>query len=63
MFVVALPPIAVWATINGDWDPVGAISFAILWLLFLALLRWHYRAKSKSVRDDHPAGVGPVERR
>lgn len=47
MFVIALPLIAVWATIRGDWDPVGAVSVALLWLLYLSLLRWHYRAKAR----------------
>ena len=48
MFVVALPLIAVWAIVNGRWDPLGAISVALVWLLYLALLRWHDRAKSKT---------------
>jgi hypothetical protein len=49
----------VWAIIDGEWDPVGAVLVALIWLLYLALLRWHYRAKSRAVRDDHAAGVGP----
>jgi MFS family permease len=48
MFVIALPLIAVWNVIKGDWDPVGAIFVAFLWLLYLALLRWHYRAKARA---------------
>jgi hypothetical protein len=59
MFVVALPVVAVWAIIDGEWDPVGAVFVALIWLLYLALLWWHYRAKSRAVRDDHAAGVGP----
>jgi len=27
-FVIALPLIAAWAIVNGDWDPVGAIFLA-----------------------------------
>jgi hypothetical protein len=40
-FVIALPLIAFWAILNGEWDPVGAVFVALLWLLYLALLRWH----------------------
>jgi hypothetical protein len=47
MFVIALPAIAVWASVQGDWDPVGAVFVGLLWLLYLALLRWHYRAKAR----------------
>ena len=50
MFVIALPLIAVWASVKGDWDPVGAVFLALLWLLYLALLRWHYRAKTRGRR-------------
>jgi hypothetical protein len=46
-FVIALTVIAVWAIVKGDWDPVGAILVGLLWLLYLALLRWHYRAKAR----------------
>jgi hypothetical protein len=48
MFVVALPLIAGWATLNGDFDPVGAIFVFLLWLLYLGLLRWHYQAKVRA---------------
>lgn len=48
IFVIALPLIAVWNVVKGDWDPVGAIFVAFLWLLYLALLRWHYRAKARA---------------
>src|SRR3954466_11449585 len=47
MFVIALPLIAVWASVRGDWDPVGAVFVGLLWLLYVALLRWHYRAKAR----------------
>ena len=47
MFVIALPVIAVWASVRGDWDPVGAVFVGLLWLLYVALLRWHYRAKAR----------------
>jgi hypothetical protein len=50
MFVIALPLIAVWASVKGDWDPVGAFFVGLLWLLYLALLRWHYRAKARGRR-------------
>jgi hypothetical protein len=48
MFVIALPLIAAWATLNGDFDPVGAVFVFLLWLLYLGLLRWHYRAKART---------------
>ena len=51
MFVIALPLIAMWATVRGDWDPVGAVSVGLLWLLYLSLLRWHYRAKARAGRS------------
>jgi len=47
MFALAAPVIAVWASVNGDWDPAGAVLLCLLWLLYLALLRWHYRAKGR----------------
>ena len=47
-FVVALPLIAVWAIAKGDWDPVGAVFVALLWLAYFALLRWHQRAKARA---------------
>ena len=47
MFVVALPLIAAWATLNGHFDPVGAILVFSVWLLYLGLLRWHYRARAR----------------
>jgi membrane protein implicated in regulation of membrane protease activity len=49
-FVVAAPAIAVWASANGAWDSGGAALLALLWLLYLALLRWHYRAKGRDRR-------------
>jgi hypothetical protein len=48
MFVIALPLIAGWATLNGDFDPVGATFVFVLWLFYLALLRWHYQAKARA---------------
>jgi hypothetical protein len=50
LFVIALPLIAVWARVRGDWDPVGAVFVGLLWLLYLALLRWHCRAKTRGRR-------------
>lgn len=47
VFVIALPLIAVWASVRGEWDPLGAVSVGLLWLLYLCLLRWHYRAKAR----------------
>jgi hypothetical protein len=47
MFAIAAPVIAVWASVNGDWDPAGAVLLLLLWLLYLAQLRWHYRAKAR----------------
>src|SRR6266516_4289832 len=48
MFVIALPLIAAWAIVKGEWDPVGALFVALLWLLYFALLRWHWRAKARA---------------
>jgi fatty acid desaturase len=47
-FVIALPLIAAWAIVNGDWDPVGAIFLGLLWLLYFGLLRWHSAAKGRA---------------
>ena len=47
MFVIALPVIAAWESVKGDWEPVGAVFVGLLWLLCLALLRWHYRTKAR----------------
>ena len=49
-FEIALPLIAGWAIVNGDWDPVGAIFLALLWLLYFALLRWHWAAKGRALK-------------
>ena len=48
MFVIALPLIAVWAIVTDGWDPVAAIMVGLLWVAYLALLRWHYRAKARA---------------
>ncbi len=48
MYLIALPLIAAWAIARGEWDPVGGISLAVLWLLYLALLRWHRAAKKQA---------------
>jgi hypothetical protein len=47
-FVVALPVIAGWEIVTGDWDAVGAIFLALLWLLYFGLLRWHCAAKRRA---------------
>jgi hypothetical protein len=48
MFVIALPAIAGWATLHGDFDPAGAVAVVLLWLLYLELLQWHYRAAARA---------------
>ena len=53
-FLIAAPLIAAWAIIDGEWDPLGAIFLALLWLLYFTLLRWHLRSKA------HDAG-GPSD--
>jgi hypothetical protein len=59
-FLIALPLIAAWAILKGDWDPVGAIYVALIWLLYLALLRWHRRARRQQARA---AQVGRITSR
>ena len=44
---IGLPLAAAWALVAGDWDPVGAAFIALLWLLYLALLLWHLRARAR----------------
>jgi hypothetical protein len=61
--LIAAPLIAAWAIVTGDWDPLGAIFLALLWLLYFVLLRWHRRAKA---HDPDPLprsrGLGSRER-
>jgi hypothetical protein len=57
--LIAVPLIAVWAIVIGEWDPVGAIFLAFLWLLYFALLRWHLRAKAH--HPDRPPGTRELE--
>jgi hypothetical protein len=65
MFVIALPLIAALAILNGDWDPLGAIFLALLWLLYVAMF-----GRRKGERASHVANVmsgdiphtGPPER-
>jgi hypothetical protein len=52
-FVIAAPLIALWAIVNGEWDPAGAILLALLWLLYVGLLRWH-RAAKEQARERSP---------
>jgi hypothetical protein len=52
-FLVALPIIAIWEIVDGDWDPVGAVSLALLWLGWFAMLRWHRRAKAGAAGPRH----------
>ena len=53
-FLIAAPLIALWAILRGEWDPVGAASVALLWLLYFALLRWHLRAKARARKPASP---------
>jgi len=48
LFLVGLPLLAVWEIVRGDWDLVGAVFLALLWIGYLALLRWHFRAKARA---------------
>jgi len=58
MFVIAVPLIAVLAIVKGDWDSVGAILVSLLWLIYLTLLRWHYRAKARARGTSRRRAVG-----
>lgn len=49
-FLIAAPLIAGWAIVKVEWDLVGAIFIALIWLFYLALLRWHLRAKARARR-------------
>ena len=51
--LLVAPLIAAWAIIEGEWDSLGAIFLAFLWLLYFALLRWHLRLKAH--RADGPS--------
>jgi hypothetical protein len=53
LFLVALPVIAAWAILQGDLDVLGLVSLALLWLLSLALLRWHRQAKARARSSTH----------
>ena len=48
VFVIVLPLIAAWEAVDGDVDATDAISLAVVWLLWFALLRWHLRAKARA---------------
>jgi hypothetical protein len=54
-FVIGVPLIAVWATLTGDFDVFGALALAAIWLFYLWLLRWHYRAKARLAREPRRA--------
>jgi hypothetical protein len=58
-FLIALPLIAAWEVVTGNWDPVGASFLALLWLLYFGLLRWHWAAKRR-VREPNPSSPGRV---
>jgi len=49
-FVLAAPAIAGWAALSGEFDLIGAIFVFVLWLLYLGLLTWHYRARGRRSR-------------
>jgi hypothetical protein len=44
--LIAAPVIAAWALVTGEWDWLGAIFLGLLWVLYLGLLRWHFRSKT-----------------
>ena len=50
MLLIALPAVGVWATASEGFDAAGALMLAVLWLLALALLRWHLRARRRARR-------------
>jgi hypothetical protein len=59
--LIAAPLIAGWALITGEWDWVGAIFLALLWLLYFGLLRWHLRSKAYHAVDLRgTAGSGDI---
>lgn len=47
-FAVGIPLVMVWTTLTSGFEPAGAVGLAIVWLLYLALLRWHLRAKRRT---------------
>jgi len=47
-FVIGIPIVMAWTTLGGGFDPFAAIALAIVWLLYVALLRWHLRAKRRT---------------
>jgi hypothetical protein len=57
--LIAAPLIAAWAIVQGEWDPLGVIFLALLWLLYFVLLRWHSRAKAH--HPDRPPGTRGLE--
>jgi hypothetical protein len=57
--LIAAPLIAAWAIVQREWDPLGVIFLALLWLLYFVLLRWHSRAKAH--HPDRPPGTRKLE--
>jgi hypothetical protein len=50
-FVVAAPVIAAWTIVTGDFDLVGFLLVAALWLMYLGLLRWRRRSVQPASRE------------
>jgi len=46
-FVIGIPVVVAWTTLAGGFEPAGTAALAIVWLLYVALLRWHLRAKRR----------------
>ena len=55
-FLVGIPIVIAWTTLSNGFEPSGAVALAVVWLLDLALLRRHIRAKRQ--RDDFPTAPG-----
>lgn len=46
-FLVGIPFLGAWCALNGSLDAAQAVGLAIVWLLWLAVLRWHLRARKR----------------
>lgn len=46
--VLGVPVVAFWTTLSNGLLLADLVALAILWLLFIALLRWHFRAKARA---------------
>jgi hypothetical protein len=47
LFAIGIPLVVLWTLLQGKWDTVGAVFVGLVWLLFVALLRRHYRTKAR----------------